>query len=175
MTIYYWIWYLYYWISLTIINHLLFINHLLSYWVNQLFLWLKPPEKPWIIRLHPHQFQPRLGQTPKSRRAARAVLGGQKGMVVTSLQSVLYIYIYDIYIYEIYIYILYIYIWIYIYILVYIHTVYIYINLYNHVYCVSIDLDMFICVFVASIHVWMRLLVCLLDYVWCIALICSYH
>ena len=42
-------------------------------------------------------------------------------------------------------------------------------------YCVSIDLDMFICVFVASIHVWMPLLVCLLDYVWCIALICSYH
>ena len=81
------------------------------------------------------------------------------------------IYIWYIYIYEIYI--LYIYIWIYIYIDLYTYSIYI--NLYNHVYCVSIDLDMFICVFVASIHVWMRLLVCLLDYVWCIALICSYH
>ena len=60
-----------------------------------------------------------------------------------------------------------------IYILIYIHTVYI--NLYNHVYCVCVDLDMFICVFVAFIHVWMRLLVCLLDYVLCITLICLYH
>ena len=51
------------------------------------------------------------------------------------------------------------------YIYIDLYTYSIYINLYNHVYCVSIDLDMFICVFVASIHVWMRLLVCLLDYV----------
>ena len=83
------------------------------------------------------------------------------------------IYIYMIYIYEIYI--LYIYIYMNLYIYIDLYTYSIYINLYNHVYCVSIDLDMFICVFVASIHVWMRLLVCLLDYVWCIALICSYH